>query len=154
MLTIGAVNLRRLTPKFGSAPWRAVVWLKRNALSEATIGAAALAMVGALRILPPASHSQPQWPFPFRVDLPALTPGRASLVTVLATLLCGCAAAAAGEAAAGRPRRMAALAGGRVVCLGAAWIPLRSPGEDPYPTSFYPPAEPYSAPSIVRGAAL
>jgi putative copper resistance protein D len=37
--------------------------------------------------------------------------------------------------------------------LAAGWIPLRPAIERAYPTSYYTPAEPYAAASIVRGAA-
>lgn len=159
LLMIAAVNLLRLTPRLadpgdGNAVWRTVVWLRRNALIEATIGLAVLAIVGALGILPPGLHTEPGWPFPFRVDLAALTVGATILLAVLAVVFCVCAVTAVAAAAAGHYRRMAALAGGLVLCLGAGWIPLRPVVERAYPTSFYAPAETYSAASIHRGAAL
>jgi copper resistance protein D len=64
MLAIAAVNLLRLTPRLaraneraGEGGWRAAAWLRRNALAEAALGLAVLAIVGALGILPPGTHS-------------------------------------------------------------------------------------------------
>jgi putative copper resistance protein D len=160
-LMIAAVNLLRLTPRLGDravgageALWHTVGWLRRNALIEAIVGLAVLAIVGVLGILPPGLHTEPGWPFPFRVDLAALTVGATILLAILTVLSAVCAVAVVAAAAAGHYRRTVALAGGLVLCLGAGWIALRPSVERAYPTSFYAPAQPYSAASIHRGAAL
>jgi putative copper resistance protein D len=161
MLTIAAVNLLRLTPRLAAAAlsyrdtrWSAVAHLQRNALLEATIGLGVLAIVGALGILPPGLHSEPGWPFPFRLDIDALTVGSRILLAVLAAVMCGCVVAAVVAAAAGHYRRTAPLATGLLLCLTVGWFPLRPAIERAYPTSFYAPAEPYDAASVIRGAAL
>jgi copper resistance protein D len=69
-------------------------------------------------------------------------------------IVCGCAIAAVATAAAGRYRRTAAFAVALVLCLALGWVPLRPVIEPAYPTSFYTPAEPYAAVSVVRGAAI
>jgi mono/diheme cytochrome c family protein len=158
---IAAVNMLRLTPRLadpaagaGSAISHAVGWLRRNALIEATLGLAALAIVGTLGTLPPGLHSEPEWPFPIRVDLAALTVAAKFLLVVLTLVFCGCAVGAVAAAAAGHYRRLGAFAVGIALCLGLGWRPLRPAVVDAYPTSFYASGEPYSAASIVQGAAL
>jgi putative copper resistance protein D len=160
-LVIAAVNLLRLRPRLadpapgsGSSTGRRVGWLRRNALVEATLGLGVLVIVGALGILPPGLHTEPGWPFPFRVDLAALTVGARVVLAVLAILVCVLAVTMVAAAAAGHYRRMGAFAIGLLLCLGAAWAPLRPAVEEAFPTSFHTPAEPYSAASIVRGADL
>jgi putative copper resistance protein D len=161
MLAIAAVNLVRLTPLLadpkagaGNAIGHTVDWLRRNALIEASLGLGVLAIVGALGILPPGLHTEPGWPFPFRLDLASLTLRATIVLAILALVCCVCAVAAVAAAAAGHYRRMGGFAALLVLCLGAGWAPLRPAVEDAYPTSFYTPAEPYSAQSIVEGAAL
>ncbi|MGC2413436.1 MAG: copper homeostasis membrane protein CopD [Stellaceae bacterium] len=160
-LVIAAVNVLRLSPRLansasgaGNAVWRTVGWLRGNALVEATLGLAVLAIVGALGILPPGLHTEPGWPFPYRVDLAALTAGSTILLATLAIVSGAFAVAIVAAAAAGRYRRMGALTVALCLCLGAGWIPLSPAVEEAYPTSFYTPAEPYSAASIIEGAAL
>jgi copper resistance protein D len=160
-LAIAAVNLLRLTPRLadpasaaGGAIWHAVGWLRRNALIEATLGLAVLAIVGALGTLPPGLHSEPGWPFPVRVDLAALTVRAKFLLAVLILAFCGCAVGAVAAVAAGHYRRLGAFAIGSALCLELGWMPLHPAVEKAYPTSFYASGEPYSAASIVRGAAL
>jgi len=160
-LAIAAVNLMRLTPLLadpmtgaGNATGHAAGWLRRNALIEAALGLAVLAIVGALGILPPGLHSEPGWPFPFRLDLKSLTAGATIVLAILALVSGGSAVAAVAAAAAGHYRRMGAFAALLVLCLGAGWAPLRPAVEAAYPTSFYTPAEPYSAASIAAGADL
>jgi putative copper export protein/mono/diheme cytochrome c family protein len=161
-LVIAAVNLLRLTPRLaepaaragGGALWRAALWLRRNALAEASLGLAVLAIVGALGILPPGAHSEPGWPLPFRVDVATLSPGARLLLAVLGVLSGVAAVALVASAAAGSYRRAGLLAAVLLLCIGAGWLPLRPAIERAYPTSFYAPAVPYAAPSIVNGAVL
>ena len=161
MLMVAAVNLLRLTPRLAgpaggtrSVVWRTVARLQGNARIEAALGLGVLAIVGALGILPPGLHTVPGWPFPFRLDIGVLTVGSNILLAILALTVCICAIAAAAMAAAGRHRQMAAFAAGLVLCLAVGWIPLRPAIERAYPTSYYTPAEPYAAASVIRGAAL
>jgi putative copper resistance protein D len=128
--------------------------LQGNARIEAGLGFGVLAIVGALGILPPGLHTEPGWPFPFRLDIGMLTAGSVVLVAILAVAIAVCGVAAAAAAAAGHYRRTAAFAAGLVLCLAVGWIPLRPAVERAYPTSYYASAEPYAAASVARGAAL
>src|SRR4029077_4975716 len=85
----------------GKAMGRTVGWLRRNALIEATLGLAVLAIVGALGILPPGLHTEPGWPFPFRIDLARLTVGVTILLAILGLVFCVCPVPVAAAAAAG-----------------------------------------------------
>jgi putative copper resistance protein D len=161
MLMVAAVNLLRLTPRLAGAVggtrnalWRTVARLQHNARTEACIGLGVLAIVGALGTLPPGLHTEPGWPLPFRLEVAALTVGSQILLASLALADCVCAVADVAATAAGHYRRSAAFAAGLVLCLGVGWIPLRPAVERAYPTSFYTPAEPYAAASVIRGAAL
>jgi putative copper resistance protein D len=161
MLMVAAVNLLRLTPRLAgradgtrNVVWRTVARLQRNARIEAALGLGVLAIVGALGTLPPGLHSEPGWPFPFRLDIGALTVGSQILLAILAMAICVCGVGIAATAAAGRYRRSAFFAAGLVLCLAVGWLPLRPAIERAYPTSYYAPAEPYAAPSVVRGAAV
>ncbi|HLY44527.1 MAG TPA: CopD family protein [Stellaceae bacterium] len=157
-LVIAAVNLRRLSPRLAagaeSAAWRAALWLRRNALAEAGLGLAVVAIVGVLGILTPGLHSEPGWPLPVRVDVAALTAGARTLLLLLILAAALCAVAMVATAAAGSYRRAALFAGAVALCLAAGWLPLRAAVTPAYPTSFYAPAEPYAVDSVVRGAAL
>jgi len=161
MLMVAAVNLLRLAPRLAdpaggtrNVVWRTVARLQGNARIEAGLGLGALAIVGALGILPPGLHGEPRWPFPFRLEIAALTVRSQILLATLAFAICVCAIATAATAAAGHYRRMAAFAAGLVLCLGVGWIPLRPAIERAYPTSYYGATEPYAPASIARGAAL
>jgi putative copper export protein/mono/diheme cytochrome c family protein len=161
MLVFAAVNLLRLTPRLANPAdhpdnviWRTVARLQGNARIETALGLGVLAIVGALGTLPPGLHSEPGWPFPFRLDLAVLTPGSQLLLAILATAIClgGIGTVAAG--AASRYRLMAALGAGLVLCLAIGSIPLRPAIERAYPTSYYAPTQPYAAASVDRGAAF
>jgi putative copper export protein/mono/diheme cytochrome c family protein len=159
MLMVAAVNLLRLTPRLarGGAPnifQRTVARLQSNAGIETAFGLGVVAVVSVLGTLPPGLHAEPQWPFPFRVDLSVLPPGPQILLAVLALIVCVCAIAAVATAAAARYRLTGALAGVLGLCVALGWVPLRPAIEPAYPTSFYAPVEPYAATSIVRGAAV
>ena len=161
MLLVAAVNLLRLTPRLADSTSRTrnivrrtVARLQSNARIETALGLGVLAIVGALGTLPPGLHSEPGWPFPFRLDIDALTAGSQILLAVLAVAICVCGVGIAASAAAGRYRRSAFFAAGLVLCLAGGWPPLRPAIERAYPTSFYAPAEPYAAASVVRGAAV
>ena len=161
MLLVAAVNLLRLTPRLADSTgrtrnvvWRTVARLQSNARIETALGLGVLAIVGALGTLPPGLHSEPGWPFPFRLDIDALTAGSQILLAVLAVAICVCGVGIAASAAAGRYRRSAFFAAALALCLAGGWHPLRPAIERAYPTSYYAPAEPYAAASVVRGAAV
>jgi hypothetical protein len=86
--------------------------LRRNALIEATLGYAVVAIVGLLGILPPGLQTQPGWPFPFRFDFAALSIGAGIAVAILAGLIFVCCVGAVATAAAGRYRTTAGLTAG------------------------------------------
>ncbi|MBV8508356.1 MAG: copper homeostasis membrane protein CopD, partial [Alphaproteobacteria bacterium] len=161
MLLVAAVNLLRLTPRLAgradgtrNVVWRTIGRLQSNARIEASLGLGVLVIVGALGTLPPGLHSEPGWPFPFRLDIGALTVGSQILLAILAVAICVCGAGVAAAAAAGRYRRSVFFGAGLVLCLAVGWLPLRPAIERAYPTSYYASAEPYAAASVVRGAAV
>jgi putative copper resistance protein D len=161
MLMVAAVNLLRLTPRLaGTADgirnvvWRTVARLQYNARIETALGLGVLAVVGALGTLPPGLHSEPGWPFSFRVDLDALTLGPRIVLAVLTAAACICAVVAVASAAAGHYRQSSAFAAGLLLCLGFGWLPLHPAIERAYPTSYYAPTQPYAAPYVDRGAVL
>jgi putative copper export protein/mono/diheme cytochrome c family protein len=160
MLLVAAVNLLRLAPRLAGAAgdrnviWRTVTRLQSNARIETALGFGVLAIVGALGTLLPGLHSEPGWPFPFRLDIDALTVGSQILLAILAVAICLCAVAGVAAAAAGHYRRMASFAASLALCLAVGWIPLRRAVERAYPTSYYASAEPYATASVVRGAAV
>jgi putative copper resistance protein D len=155
MLIVAAVNLLRLTPRLaaGGAVLRTVGRLRTNAGIETALGLGVIAIVSVLGTVPPGLHAEPGWPFPFRLDLSVLTPGSQILLVILALTICVGAVAAVATAAAGHYRRTGAFIAVLVICLALGWVPLRPTIEAAYPTSFYAPAEPYAAASIVCGAA-
>lgn len=159
MLMVAAVNLLRLAPRLAvggtaNVVWRTAMRLQANARIETALGFGVVAIVSVLGTLPPGLHSEPGWPFPFRLDLSALSPGWQILLAALALIISVCAIAIVATAAAGHYRRSCAFAVALTVCLALGWIPLRPAIEPAYPTSFYAPAEPYTAPSVARGGAL
>ena len=159
MLMVAAVNLLRLTPRLaahgaGNVVRRTAGQLQTNAGIETALGLGVVAFVSVLGTLPPGLHIEPGWPFPFRLDLSALTPGSQTLLAILALSLCACAVAGVATAATARYRRTCAFAVGLAMCLALGWVALRPAIEPAYPTTFYTPAEPYAAASIVRGDAV
>ena len=170
MLLVAAVNLLRLTPRLArpadgarNLVWRTVARLQANARIETALGLGVLAIVAALGTLPPGLHSEPGWPFPFRLDIGALAVGSQILLAILAVAICACGVGVAATAAAGRYRLMALFAAGLVLCLAAGWMlrfvprsspPIRpaiTPPPSPMPRlpSF---AEPLSTPRIAPSA--
>ena len=161
MVTFGAVNLLRMGPRLapiaGGRPalWAAAVGhLRRNALIEAALGLIVLAIVGLLGILPPGLHTEPGWPLPFRFELGALAAPTAVALVIVAALAGACAVVGVALAAAGHYRAMMMSGAGLVLFLGVGAIIVRPAVEPAYPTSFFAPAEPYAAASVVHGARL
>jgi len=76
LIWIASRNLLRLKPQLlaaqASGPTETLRELlrrlARNVTAEACLGATILVIVGALGITPPALHTQPSWPFPFRLS--------------------------------------------------------------------------------------
>ncbi|HTV44105.1 MAG TPA: copper homeostasis membrane protein CopD [Stellaceae bacterium] len=167
MVVIGAVNLLRMAPRLagaadagrtdGGSPHRAMAasdHLRRNAMIEAALGLVVLGIVGLLGILPPALHTEPGWPLPFRLDLGALAGRAQTVLAILAFCAAACLVAIVATAAAGYYRRMVMAGAGLGLCLGLGWITARPVVEPAYPTSFDTPARPYAAASVAHGARL
>lgn len=159
MLMVAAVNLLRLTPRLAGAAdgtrnviWWTVARLRGNALIETVLGFGVIAIVAMLGTLPPGLHTEPGWPFPFRLDLGALTRPSQIGLAILAILVCVCAVASVATAAAGHYRRTAAFVVGLLLCCTLGWIPLHPAIERAYPTSYFTPTQPYAAASVARGA--
>jgi mono/diheme cytochrome c family protein len=91
---------------------------------------------------------------PFRLDLDAFSSASEVALAILTALAAAGVAAAIATAAAGHYRHMATAGAAVGLCLGLGWFVLRAAVEPAYPTSFYAPAEPYAAASIVRGGRL
>jgi putative copper export protein/mono/diheme cytochrome c family protein len=162
MVTVGAVNLLRMSPRLAVSPTprglpairAALDHLRRNAGVEAGLGLGVLVIVAILGILPPGLHTEPGWPLPFRFEPASLAASTRIVLTVLALLAAASLVAAVATAAAGRYRRMMVALTGLVLCLGLGWIVARPAVAPAYPTTFYAPAAPYAAASIARGARL
>jgi putative copper export protein/mono/diheme cytochrome c family protein len=159
MLMVAAVNLLRLTPRLArggasNVVQRTVARLQSNAGIETAFGLGVVAVVSVLGTLPPGLHAEPQWPFPFRIDVDALTVGSRITAAMLALIVCGCAIAIVVTAAAGRYRRTAAFGVALLLCLIVGWFRLRPAIEPAYPTSFYASAQPYDGSSVAHGAGL
>ncbi len=163
LIGIAAVNLLRLKPQLnlasasnpGDTLRELLRRLQRNVIAEACLGATILLIVGALGITPPALHSQPWWPFPFRLSWAANkdVPGvRLALTAGGVGLLLGATALAYGLL---RQRHRPWAVGVGLALLGYfSVVPLRSLAVDAYPTTYLRPAVPYAALSIAKGVHL
>ncbi len=161
MLLVAAVNLLRLTPRLAdpaggtrNVVWRTVARLQGNARIETALGLGVLAIVGALGTLPPGLHSEPGWPFPFRLDIGALTLGPRILLAILAAAVCVCAVAAVAAAAAGHYRRTGCICRRPAAVPGIRLAPAAPGDRARLPDQLLRPAEPYAAASVARGAAV
>jgi putative copper resistance protein D len=154
-LVVAAVNLLRLSPRLAAdATPRTSGQLRRNALGETGLGLGVLAIVAVIGILPPGLHSEPGWPFPYRLDVSELSGGAALAASVAFAFAAFGAIGAVAAAAAARYRIAAGLAAAVVLGAVAGALPLGAAVEPAYPTSFYAPAQPYAAASVERGAAI
>lgn len=157
MVAIAAINRQHHTPRLlaAAAPSAALSALRHNALMETALGLAILGVVGALGTTPPALHTEPVWPLPFRLDLDAVPPEASLLGTAVlhgAMIVIGLAALAA--ALLQRRRRVLLALLGIALVIGFSWLPISWMIEPAYPTSFAQSPIAYAAPSIERGAAL
>jgi putative copper resistance protein D len=163
LIAIAAANLLRLKPQLLAAPasdWDKKVRdlvrrLRRNVIAEACLGATILLIVGALGITPPALHSQPSWPLPYRLSWQAnkYVPGvRLSLTAGGCGVLLGAAVIAYGLLR--RRHRPWAIGVGLVAVGYFSVVSLRPLAVDAYPTTYLRPAVPYSALSVARGIHL
>ncbi len=160
MIAVASRNRRQFIPRLTDIAGKtadrllAVVHLRRNVLTEAGIGVFVLAIVGVIGILPPGLHTEPSWPLPFRLDFGEIAPRIQAVLWVVVFAFAVCIVVAMITAWLRRPRIVAVSVAGLIVvvvigCV-AAW-----PGiVRAYPTSYYASTQPYSAPSVARGAPL
>jgi putative copper resistance protein D len=86
IIALANVNRKRLVPELAAAGsdvalrLRAAAKVSRNAFSEAGAGVLVIAIVGVMGILPPGLHTEPWWPFPFRIDLTQIANGMQNVV--------------------------------------------------------------------------
>jgi len=163
LVGIAAFNLLRLKPALLAPPdgeaagsrGPVLQRLTRNAIAEASLGAAILLIVGALGVTPPARHIPPTWPFPFRLSWDANkdAPGvRLAIGVGIAGALLG--AAALGCAALSGRHRPWAIGAALALWAGTIPVPLRYLAVDAYPTTYVRTPIPYQAISIASGARL
>ena len=162
MVSVAAFNRLRLTPclvcrgsNSAGAASIALRSLQRNSLVEACLGLIVLAVVGALGILVPAEHTQPWWPFPFRLSTSVLS-GRPEMlteaITIGAVAIIGAVLLIVG--AAKRTFRAVSMPSGLILLIGAGGMTIRPLSVEAYPTSFIESPVPFSTSSIMSGAHL
>jgi copper resistance protein D len=159
LVPLAARNLlvwRRRLAVSGPRTAEAVTALRRNALGEAALVAAILAVVAVLGLTTPGRHDEIAWPLSFRFDwaatktLPGVQP-RVAIGSQVATL--GLVALLLALVVRPRRWRVAALGGGIALALGAA-LALHPLAVDANPATYLRPAVPYAAASVVSGQAL
>lgn len=162
MLCIAAVNLMKINPQIMAEPQARTgtlaghaAMLSRNALIEALLGLAILAIVGYLGSTPPARHVQPDWPFPFRWDwasLDAAPRARAEVEVGLAWGVLGLFVLQ--FAFLTRRYRMVSATLGSALLAYATLLVLTNVTTDAYPDTYRRPAVAYNAISVANGKAL
>lgn len=160
MIAVASRNRRQFIPRLtdiaGDAAdrLRAVFQLRRNVLTEAGVGVFVLAIVGVIGILPPGLHTEPSWPLPFRFDFGEIAPPIQTVLYVVVLALVICIAVAAITAWRKRNRITAASVAALIV-FGVIGGVVAWPGiVRAYPTTYFASTQPYSAPSVARGAPL
>ncbi len=161
MLCLAAVNRVRLTPLLSNPPngtsgaIHALRALQRNSLTELGLGIVIVFIVGALGTIPPGAHTQPWWPFSFRLDGSVFTHPTLLYRTqaIFAALASAAGVVCLAAALALRAARLPLLLIG---ALGVSFIPqlVRLTSVEAYPTSFYLSPTGYTVASIARGKAL
>lgn len=160
MISVASLNRRRFIPALtaiasdAAIRLRAVRQLRSNVSIEASIGIFVLAIVGIMGILPPGSHTEPQWPLPFQVDLGEVATRIQTALDVIAVAIVLCLAAMAFAAQTRRRRTLAASIVGLIFFSAIGLVALRPAIVRAYPTTYYASTQPYSAPSVARGAPL
>jgi putative copper export protein/mono/diheme cytochrome c family protein len=153
MLSLAAVNRRRLTPLVERRDASALRLLTRNAVLEIAAGIAVVAIVGALGVTVPAAHQSPVWPFSFTLSL---APAERSVGTRWILGACIAALAVVGLALAYARRRskaiapQIAIASGAVVTVAvvvAVWLLAA----EAYPTSYASSPVKYTTMAIAGG---
>ena len=164
LLGLAALNLLRDKPRLlqciaapeGPDRRHLLRRLRRNVLGELMLGGFILLVVGALSIMPPAVHEQPDWPFASRLSWEATKglPGvRTSVAIGIQVSLFGFFVALI--ALITRIRRWPWIcAGGVVTIVVGFWLWLPKLTIDAYPTTYVRPSVPYNALSIAHGLQL
>jgi putative copper export protein/mono/diheme cytochrome c family protein/peroxiredoxin len=164
LLGLAALNLLRDKPRLlqgMTAPahgnTRLVLYhLRRNVLGELVLGGGILLVVGALSIMPPAVHEQPNWPFASRLSWEATKelPGvRTSVAIGIQVSLFGFFVALIAPIT--RIRRWPWIFAAGAITVGAGfWLWLPKLTIDAYPTTYVRPIVPYNALSIAHGLQL
>jgi len=164
LLALAALNLLRDKPHLvhlTAAPERmdtrlVLRRLRRNVLGELTLGGLILLVVGALSIMPPAVHEQPDWPFAWRLSWEATkdVPGvRTSLAIGMQVSMFGGFVALI--ALITRVRRWPWVIAAGVIAVGVGfWLWLPKLTIDAYPTTYVRSTVPYNALSIAHGLQL
>ncbi|HWI28231.1 MAG TPA: copper homeostasis membrane protein CopD [Stellaceae bacterium] len=136
LVALATVNREHLTPLLidEAASTKTLRQLWRNTLFETVLGFAVLSIVGILGIVPPAEHTEPVWPLPFRL-VPAALPANG------VTLLC-CAGVALGlavltYAALHRRGRLLGTVLGIGLVIGSAWHPIAAILRPAFPTTYF-----------------
>jgi putative copper export protein/mono/diheme cytochrome c family protein len=155
MVAVAAINRLVLVPRLKDVVGAGHVLgrLRRNGLIEIAFGLAIVAIVGALGTLPPAAHTQVQWPFPARLSAAALNDpsSRTEALVLLTVMTAGTALILLGVLV--RRLRWPMLAGGGILLLLALpWLGMFT--VKAYPTSFYASPTGFSVQSIAAGEAL
>lgn len=160
MIAVASRNRRRFIPVLTAAAsdasvrLRAVRQLRTNVSAEASIGIFVLAIVGIMGILPPGLHTEPQWPLPFQVDLGEIAARVQTVLEVIAAAIVLCLVAVAFAAQKRRNRVLAASIVGFIVFSAIGLVVLRPAIVRAYPTTYFASTQPYSAPSVARGAPI
>lgn len=153
MIAVANVNRTQLVPSLARAPG-AVRTLLRNALLEATLGVFVLGIVGIIGVLAPGLHTEPVWPFPYKLDLGEVAVTAQKILDVAALLFLLCLVACLIAAQRRRYRGMAVSLAGVLIFGSVAGVTVRPGIVTAYPTSYFAPTQPYAAPSVASGAPL
>jgi putative copper export protein/mono/diheme cytochrome c family protein len=152
MVAVAGVNRLVLMPRLDRAAEPASVLgrLRRNGLVEIGLGLAILAVVGTLGTMPPAAHTQVQWPLPFRLSGVALydPATRTEALVVISIMAAGAVSILAGVMVR-RLRWPAWTLGGLLLVCGAPYLAIFT--TEAYPTSFYASPTGFSVQSIAAG---
>lgn len=159
IVALAGVNRRRLIPALaGEAEAVGRPAMRRLATfvgMELALGAAILAVVITLGVTPPGRHTQPQWPFPFRLsyaateDLPGV---KTRLLIGSQVALVGLLGTVAGWALA--QRRVMVVGTAVLVFVAGLGVALPPLAVEAYPTTYRRSPVPYQAASIADGRRL
>ena len=162
MVGVAAINRLRLTPRLlasqsnvGDLGRRALRFLQRNSLIEASLGLVVLVVVGVLGILPPAEHTQPWWPFAFKLSTTVLSE-RSGLQadTIVAVVFAQISVGLFVFGMVDRRHRVLSMMAALAFLFGAGGMTVRFFAVKAYPTSFFQSLVPYTTLSITAGAHL